>query len=90
MVKVAPDKRALPYATPFELDGNPIIKLCARQDFPPLYAINGVVFLTREDLLKDQILVGKRPAVIETSDIEAVDIDTDIDLKFANHLARDI
>ena len=87
MVNIDTNGKATPYATPFNLNGKPIIKLCARQDFPPLYKINGVVFLTRKKLLKDNILVGFSPSVIETSEKEAIDIDTPIDLAFANQIA---
>ena len=87
MLKIDSTEKVTPYATPFELNGNPIIKLCARQDFPPLYKINGVVFLTRKKLLTDNILIGFSPSVVETSEKEAIDIDSPVDLEFANHLA---
>ena len=88
MISIDDKNMVTPYATPFDLNGKPIIKLCARQDFPPLYAPNGVVFLTRKDLLRSNLLIGFRPSILETSDIEAIDIDTDIDLQFANFLAK--
>tara|TARA_A100001388_G_scaffold277500_1_gene269019 strand:- start:5959 stop:6678 length:720 start_codon:yes stop_codon:yes gene_type:complete len=87
MVKIDANKKVTPYATPFKLDGKPIIKLCARQDFPPLYKINGVVFLTRKKLLSDNTLIGFSPSIVETSEKEAIDIDTPIDLAFANQIA---
>tara|TARA_A100001035_G_scaffold278867_1_gene278755 strand:- start:1550 stop:2158 length:609 start_codon:yes stop_codon:yes gene_type:complete len=87
MVKIDSNNKATPYATPFSFNGKPIIRLCARQDFPPLYALNGVVFLTKKELLKDKLLVGQNFSVVETSDFEAIDIDTEIDLKFAHKLA---
>ena len=87
MLEVDLNGKVNPYASPFKLHGKPIIKLCARQDFPPMYKINGVVFLTRKKLLKDNILIGFSPSILETSEKEAIDIDTPIDLAFANQIA---
>lgn len=84
MLSVDENKRVTPYATPFELNGNPVIKLIARQDFPELHKQNGVVYVTQRDLLMEESLVIGPKAYAEIiSEAETFDIDTETDLVIA-------
>ena len=84
MLSVDADKRITPYATPFDLNGKPVIKLIARQDFPELYKQNGVVYVTSRDLLMNESLVIGPSAYAEIiPESETFDIDTETDLLIA-------
>ena len=84
MLSVDADKKITPYATPFDLNGKPVIKLIARQDFPELYKQNGVVYVTSRDLLMNESLVIGPSAYAEIiPESETFDIDTETDLLIA-------
>ncbi len=84
MVSVSEEKKITPYATPFKLNGKPVIKLIARQDFPELYKQNGVVYVTNRDLLMNESLVIGPSAYAEIiPESETFDIDTETDLLIA-------
>lgn len=46
----------------------------------------GVTVVSREDLIKNRNIIGKRPKFVVTSDIEAIDIDTPLDFYIAEQL----
>jgi len=84
MLSVNEDKKITPFATPFKLNGRPVIKLIARQDFPELYKQNGVVYVTDRDLLMNESLVIGPSAYAEIiPESETFDIDTETDLLIA-------
>lgn len=57
------------------------------QDLPDVVALNfGVTVVSREDLIKNRNIIGKRPKFVVTSDIEAIDIDTPLDFYIAEQL----
>jgi CMP-N,N'-diacetyllegionaminic acid synthase len=71
-----------PYATPFKEDNKPVIKLAARQSFPKLYKMNGVIWVTKRDLLMNKnLVVGPNALAIINDEIEAMDIDTELDFE---------
>ena len=89
MLTVDKEKRVTPYATPFELNGKPVIKLIARQDFPELYKQNGVVYVTKRDLLMEESLVIGPDAYAEIiPEGETFDIDTETDLLIAEAIVN--
>ncbi|SVE12913.1 uncharacterized protein METZ01_LOCUS465767, partial [marine metagenome] len=57
MLNLGDDYKVNPYNTPFMNGGKPVIKLAARQSFPTLYKQNGIVYVTKKDLLMSQTLV---------------------------------
>ena len=84
MLSVDKDKRITPYATPFKLDGRPVIKLIARQDFPELHKQNGVVYVTNRDLLmRESLVIGPSAYAEIIPEAETFDIDTETDLLIA-------
>lgn len=81
--------RVTPYATPFRVNDQPVIKLVARQSFPQLFRQNGVVWITERQVLMEQnLVIGPNAYAVETDELEAVDIDTETDLKIAESLYR--
>ena len=57
------------------------------QDLPDVVALNfGVTVVSRDDLIKNRNIIGKRPKFVVTSDIEAIDIDTPLDFYIAEQL----
>ena len=56
-----------------------------RQDFPPVYWRNGAIYITRRDLLagKNQV-VSEKPLMFEMPEERSVNIDSWIDLAFAD------
>lgn len=73
------------------LDGKPInynpLNAPNSQDLPNVVALNfGVTVVGREDLIKNRNIIGKYPNFIETSEIEAIDIDTPLDFYIAEQL----
>jgi len=89
MLSVNKDKRITPYATPFELNGKPVIKLIARQDFPELHKQNGVVYVTKRDLLmKESLVIGPDAYAEIIPEAETFDIDTETDLLIAEAIVN--
>ena len=73
------------------LDGRPLnydpLNAPNSQDLPDVVALNfGVTVVSREDLIKNRNIIGKRPKFVVTSDIEAIDIDTPLDFYIAEQL----
>ncbi len=84
MLKLGPENEVIPWDTPFRLNNKPIIKLVARQSFPTCYKQNGVFYLAKRDLLMDHcLMIGEKAYAVETSELEAIDIDTELDFKIA-------
>ncbi len=84
MMRLGPENEVIPWDTPFMLNGKPIIKLVARQSFPTCYKQNGVFYIAKRDLLmKHCLMIGEKAYAVETSELEAIDIDTELDLKIA-------
>ncbi|TFB11126.1 acylneuraminate cytidylyltransferase family protein [Candidatus Marinimicrobia bacterium MT.SAG.3] len=87
MLSVDEEGMITPYATPFKEGGHPVIKLVARQDFPELYRQNGVVWVTKRDLLMEKnLVIGPYAYAVITDEQEAVDIDTQTDFLIAESL----
>ena len=73
------------------LDGKPMnydpLNAPNSQDLPNVVALNfGVTVVSREDLIKNRNIIGKRPKFVLTNDIEAIDIDTPLDFYIAEQL----
>ena len=87
MLRMNKDNKVIPWDTPFKMNGKPIIKLVARQSFPECFKQNGVIYIAKRDLLmKHCLMIGENAYAVETSELEAVDIDTEIDFKIAEVL----
>ncbi|WP_289105352.1 cytidylyltransferase [uncultured Bacteroides sp.] len=57
------------------------------QNLPEIVALNfGTTVISREDLINNHNIIGKKPDFIITSDIEAVDIDTPLDFYIAEQI----
>ena len=84
MLKIDKDKKVIPWDTPFHINGKPIIKLVARQSFPECFKQNGVLYIAKRNLLMDHsLMIGDNAYAVETSEFEALDIDTEVDFKIA-------
>jgi CMP-N-acetylneuraminic acid synthetase/catechol 2,3-dioxygenase-like lactoylglutathione lyase family enzyme len=60
------------------------------QDLPPIKRITyGLNLLPRKVMIRNRNSIGSNPYLMELSDIEAVDIDTPLDFKFAEFLYRE-
>lgn len=75
------------------LDGNPINydpgNAPNSQNLPDVVALNfGVTVVSKEDLIRNRNIIGKRPKFILTSDIEAIDIDTPLDFYIAESIYK--
>lgn len=59
------------------------------QNLPDVVALNfGTTVVSKENLIKNRNIIGKKPDFIITSDIEAVDIDTPLDFYIAEQIYR--
>lgn len=59
------------------------------QNLPDVVALNfGTTVVSKENLIKNHNIIGKKPDFIKTSDIEAVDIDTPLDFFVAEQLYK--
>lgn len=57
------------------------------QNLPDIVALNfGTTVVSRENLIKNRNIIGKRPDFIQVSDIEGVDIDTPLDFYVAEKI----
>ena len=57
------------------------------QDLPGIVALNfGVTVISRKNLIDNRNIIGRRPYYIVTSEVEGVDIDTQLDFDFAEYL----
>lgn len=91
MMSVNSNNKITPYATPFKQNGSPVIKLVARQDFPELFKQNGVVYVTKRDLLmKENLVIGPKAYAEIIPELETVDIDTETDLIIAEAIFQEI
>lgn len=89
MMSINDNKKISPYATPFTYKGESVIRLAARQSFPDLYRMNGSVWVTSRDLImNDCLVVGPNAYSVVTDDIEAVDIDTEVDFIISDSLMK--
>lgn len=75
------------------LDGKPLnydpLHAPNSQNLPDIVALNfGVTVTSREDLIKNHNIIGKKPNFVITSDIEAIDIDTPLDFYIAEQIYR--
>lgn len=73
------------------LDGKPLnydpLNAPNSQNLPEVVALNfGVTVVSREDLIKNRNIIGKKPKFVITSDIEAIDIDTPLDFYIAEQI----
>lgn len=61
------------------------------QNLPNIMALNfGATVVAKEDLIKNRNIIGKHPQFIQTSDIEAIDIDTPLDFYIAEQIYKKI
>lgn len=61
-----------------------------RQDLPPVYQLNGALYVTRTNvLLEENSVLGKYTAPYIMPEERSIDIDTPSDLKFAELLIRE-
>ena len=87
MLSLDEKQKVQPYNTPFFENGNPVIKLAARQSFPTLYKQNGVVYVTKRDLLMEKnLVIGPNAYAVLTEEEEAIDIDTQTDFLIAESI----
>ena len=57
------------------------------QNLPDVVALNfGTTIISRENLIKYHNIIGKKPDFVITSDIEAIDIDTPLDVYIAEQM----
>lgn len=89
MLYLDPADRVVPYNTPFQDDGRPVIRLVARQSFPMLFRMNGSVWVTARDLLMNKsLVVGPNAYGVECDDRESFDIDTPLDMLVADLMMK--
>jgi N-acylneuraminate cytidylyltransferase len=75
------------------LDGKPInytpFNAPNSQDLPNIEALNfGFTLINKSNLINNRNIIGKNPAFIRTSDIEAIDIDTPLDFYIAEQIYK--
>lgn len=75
------------------LDGKPVnytpLNAPNSQNLPNIVALNfGATVISREDLIANHNIIGKHPKFVETSDIEAIDIDTPLDYYIAGQICK--
>lgn len=75
------------------LNGKPInydpINAPNSQNLPDIVALNfGATVTSKEDLISNRNIIGKRPEFVQTSDIEAIDIDTPLDFTIAEQIYK--
>lgn len=59
------------------------------QNLPNVVALNfGTTVVSRENLIKNHNIIGKKPDFVITSDIEAIDIDTPLDFYIAEQMYK--
>lgn len=59
------------------------------QNLPNVVALNfGTTVVSRENLIRNHNIIGKKPDFIITSDIEAIDIDTPLDFYIAEQMYK--
>lgn len=73
------------------LNGKPInydpLNAPNSQNLPNIVALNfGTTVTSKEDLIKNRNIIGKHPMFVETTDIEAIDIDTPLDFYIAEQI----
>lgn len=57
------------------------------QNLPDIMALNfGTTVVSKENLIKNHNIIGKKPDFVITSDIEAIDIDTPLDFYIASQM----
>lgn len=70
------------------INHNPAI-LLQTQDLPPVYEENSNIYIfTRQLLLARRNRIGERPLMFEIDAAEALDIDTELDFKFAEVMVK--
>ena len=67
-------------------------KYISRQDLPELYCTSGAIYARKYNLLKTfnhkDFCLGKNPKGVVVNDIEAINIDREIDFKFAEFIIK--
>lgn len=81
MCSVSQNKLVSPYTNTWvDEEGNPFIKLVARQDLPKLYKQNGCVYsFKRELIMEKNRCIGSKCKAVIIDEEEAFDIDTPLD-----------
>lgn len=75
------------------LNGNPLnynpLYAPNSQDLPNVVALNfGATVISKYDLVRNKNIIGKCPLFIQTSEIESIDIDTELDFYIAEQIYR--
>jgi N-acylneuraminate cytidylyltransferase len=75
------------------MDGKPVnydpLNAPNSQDLPNIVALNfGTTVVSKDDLIANRNIIGKRPKFVLTSDIEAIDIDTPLDFYVAEQIYK--
>lgn len=61
------------------------------QNLPEIIALNfGTTVVSRENLIKNHNIIGKKPDFVTISDVEAIDIDTPLDFYIAEQMYKKI
>ena len=59
------------------------------QNLPNLNKLNfGVNLISRENMIKNKSIIGKKPYLLKVTEIEGIDIDTNLDFKFAEYIFK--
>lgn len=60
-----------------------------RQELPPVYIRNGAVYITKcENIYKHNLMLSGKTGYYEMNSIESINIDSEMDLEFANFIAE--
>ena len=87
MLTIDDNHKVTPYNTPFTHEGQPVIKLAARQSFPVLHRQNGSVWVSSRDLIiNHNLVIGPNAFAVITEEIESVEIDTMVEFIIAESL----
>lgn len=72
------------------INHNPSI-LLRTQDLPPIYMENSCIYMfTKETLIRKNNRIGDRPLMFEIPDLEAQDIDVELNFKVAEFLYKEL
>ena len=59
------------------------------QNLPNLNKLNfGVNLISRENMILNKSIIGKKPYLLKVTEIEGIDIDTNLDFKFAEYIFK--
>ena len=75
------------------LDGNPVnydpLNAPNSQNLPNIVSLNfGTTVISKNDLIENRNIIGKCPLFVETTEVEAIDIDTPLDFYIAEQIYK--